>query len=357
MQSSDKTAASASGTAGAATGAPAFLGVFDFTYQHYALGDLLTCQVDLAVMAIEQGCRQVDIVAMVNPDLPSARLQSFITRDNYIAHLDNILPVFTCNPLLGSLQLVRDVQAFNFLIDQNRRSGAPLWPDLKTHLEMRQGFPIDHARINAFHARHGQYPKLVAPRGYESWAHKFHEAELGGRPLVIINPRQSSLTESPAATRRDAPLAIWHAFIDAIAQRRPDVLVVMVGGFQEWEHRLMHRRNVFIPRVWGLRLAHELALIKIADLFVGTSSGFATFATFSDIAYGIVNIEHSFAPFAGVRPNDRHFPIARPNQVLTWRAETTESLLALFEQLCPPPDARATEQRPDALPLLATNRT
>ena len=25
----------------------------------------------------------------------------------------------------------------------------------------------------------------------------------------------------------------------------------MVGGFQEWEHRLLRRRNVFIPRAWG----------------------------------------------------------------------------------------------------------
>ena len=30
------------------------LGVFDFSYQHYALGDLLTNQVNLAIMAIEQ---------------------------------------------------------------------------------------------------------------------------------------------------------------------------------------------------------------------------------------------------------------------------------------------------------------
>ena len=80
-----------------------------------------------------------------------------------------------------------------------------MWPDLKTHLEMRQGFPIDHGRIIAFHTRHGHFPKLATPRGYESWARHFHETELGGRPLVIINPRQSSLTESPAATRRDAP--------------------------------------------------------------------------------------------------------------------------------------------------------
>jgi hypothetical protein len=156
---------------------------------------------------------------------------------------------------------------------------------------------------------------------------------LEGRPLIIINPRQSSLTENPTVTYRDAPLAAWHAFIDAVAERRPEALFVMVGGFQEWEHRLLYRRNVFVPRAWGLRLAHELALLKIADLFMGTSSGFATFATFTDIAYAIVNVEHSFAGPAEIRLDDRHFPFAKANQILTWRRETTEELLSLFDEV------------------------
>jgi hypothetical protein len=311
----------------------ALLGVFDFSYQHYALGDLLTNQINLAVMAIEQGLRHVDLLVTVNPERPSARQQTFITRSNYIAHLDNVMPVFACNPLLRSFRLIRDLQTFNFLIALQHRNHLPMWPDLKSHLKMRQDFPIDHRRINAFHARHGYVPRLSAPRGYEAWARHFRDTELGGRPLVIINPRQSSLTEAPAVTYRDAALAAWHAFIDVVAGRWPEALFVMVGGFQEWEHRLLYRANVFIPRAWGLRLGHELALLKIADAFMGTSSGFATFATFTDIAYAIVNVEHSFARPAEVRPGDRHFPFAKANQLLTWRQETTEELLALFEEV------------------------
>jgi hypothetical protein len=333
-----------------ATKPDAFLGIFDFSYQHYALGDLLTNQVNLAIMAIEQGHCQVDIIVTANPERPSARQQKFVTRANYIAHLDNIMPVFACNPLLRSLQLVRDVQTFNFLIALHHRNRMPMWPDLKTHLKMRQDFPIGHRRINAFHARHGHIPELSAPRGYEGWARHFHLTELGGRPLVIINPRQSSLTENPAVTDRDAPLSKWHAFIDAVAEKHPEALFVVVGGFQEWEHRLLYRRNVFIPRACGLRLAHELALLKIANLFMGTSSGFATFATFTDVAYAIANVEHNFAPPAEVRLDDRHYPFAKANQILTWRQETTEELLSLFNELYSDVRAdRATELRTAAI--------
>ena len=328
----------------------ALLGIFDFSYQHYALGDLLTSQINLAIIASELGLRQIDIIVMVNPFRPSARQQTFINPANYIAHLDNIMPVFACNPLFRSVQLMRDVQTFNFLLALRHRDDKPMWPDLKTHLRMRQDFPLDHRRINAFHARNGHIPQLSAPRGYENWARRFHETELKGRPLVVINPRQSSLTENPAVTTRDAPLPIWHAFIDTVAEQRPEVLFVMVGGFQEWEHHLMRRRNVFVPRAWGLRLAHELALLKIADLFMGTSSGFATFATFSGGAYAVVNVEHNFAPHAEVKPYDRHYPFAGTNQVLTWQRETTEELLSLFEELyCGPRDHATTPGRSTAV--------
>src|SRR5262249_13975585 len=120
------------------------------------------------------------------------------------------------------------------------------------------------------------------------------------------------------------------------AREQPEVLFVMVGGFQEWEHRLLCRRNVFIPRAHGLQLAHELALMKVAELFMGTSSGFATFAAFADMSYAILNVEHDFAPHAQVRPNDRRYPFARDHQVLTWWRETTDELLALFRELFRP---------------------
>ena len=350
-----------------ATAAPeALLGIFDFSYQHYALGDLLTSQVNLAVMATERGLQHIDVIIMVNPMRPGARPQRFVTPANYIFHLDNIMPVFTCNPLLRSLQVLRDVHTFNFLISLHDRNNRPMWPDLNTHLGMRQDYPLDHHSINAFHARHGHVPELAAPRGYESWARDFHAKELKGRPLVVINPRQSSLTENPTVIMRDAPLSVWHDFIDAIAEQRPEVLFVMVGGFQEWEHHLLRRPNVFIPRTWGLRLAHELALLKIANLFMGTSSGFATFATFVGIPYAILNVEHNFAPHAEVQLHDRHYPFARTDQVLTWQCETTEELISLFNELhaaarggiaLPSGETTATASRVSASRSSAVERT
>jgi hypothetical protein len=161
---------------------------------------------------------------------------------------------------------VRHISTFNFSLLSYYTNGIAMFPDLKTHLKMSHPYPLGHHRINSFYARHGCIPQLVSPRHYRAWAARFHRTELEGRPLVVINPRQSSLTDYPVVTYRDAPLASWHAFIDAAAERWPKVMFVMAGGYQEWEHRLAHRRNVFVPRACGLTLSHELALMGVANL-------------------------------------------------------------------------------------------
>jgi hypothetical protein len=313
--------------------AKTLLGVVDFSYQHYALGDLLTYQIESATVAIDQNLDRVDVIVMVHPGLPSTDFQHFITPENYVTHLDGVAPVFTCHPKLGSLLFIRDAETLNHTIFSYLQGGAAMWPTFDAHIRMRQDFPSGHARLNAFHARYGYLPQLCAPRHYENWARRFHEVELGGRPLVIINPRQSSLTQHPAALFRDARLETWYQFIDIVAARRSDVLFVMVGGYQEWEYRLLHRPNVFVPRTVGLGLAHELAIMKIADLFMGSASGFATFATFSDMAYAIVKLEHRFAVHAELSIGDRRYPFAGENQLLTWHEETTDELLTLFEDI------------------------
>jgi hypothetical protein len=316
------------------------LGIFDFSYLHYALGDLLTEQVNLAVMAIEQEKKFVDVIVTVHPDRPSGLLQLFITPSNYLTFLDNVMPIFGSNPLIRSVEVMRDVHAVNLIRLSRHCAGAATWPRMYSHLMMKNYYPLSHKLINAFYARHGYVPQLVVPPAMRQWARTFHQAELGSRPLVVINPRQSMLTRFPGGLYRDSSLEDWYRFIDSIGTRRPDALFVMVGGFAEWEHQLALRRNVFIPRAYGLTLAHELALMTISELFMGASSGFATFATFTDIPYAILNVEQFFAGPAELTVGARRYPFAAERQIITWHPETTEELLTLFADLYPGPDSR-----------------
>lgn len=310
-----------------------FAAIIDFSYQHYALGDALTTQINVACLAREAGYTGIDLYLIVDPVFPAAPTQGFINSDNYPAHLDNLFPAFLCLPELTSVRIVRDSMAAGLILSSLVASGTPKWPSLRDHLRHRMTYPMGHEIINRFHAREGHVPRLTAPRGYGRWAREFLERYWPDRFVVCINPRQSRLSSVPASTYRDSSLDEWHAFMDAVAERYPDAHFLMLGGFLEWDSALARRPNVSIPRVMGLTLAHELALLCSADLFMGTSSGFATMATFTDVPYVITNIEHHFAVYVGVEFNAPRYPFASEHQHLVWQQENAELLMRYFETL------------------------
>jgi hypothetical protein len=320
-------------TAIRSAGRERFAGIIDFSYQHYALGDALTAQVNIASLAREAGCTGIDLYLFVDPVYPAAQTQGFINRYNYPMHLDNLFPAFLCLPGLSAIRLVRDPVTAGFILCSLAASRTLMWPSLHQHLRRHMTYPMSHDIINRFYAREGFVPQLAAPRGYGRWAREFLLQSWPDRFVVCINPRQSRLSEIPATTYRDSALNEWHTFIDAVADRYPSVHFLMLGGFHEWENALARRPNVSIPRVMGLTLAHELALLRSADLFMGTSSGFSTMATFTDVPYVITNFEHLFAPLAGVEVNAPRYPFAHEHQRLVWMKEDAALLMNYFESV------------------------
>jgi hypothetical protein len=312
-----------------------FAGIIDFSYQHYALGDVLTNQVNLSCLAREADCKGIDFYLIVDPLYPAAPTQGFINSDNnsdnYPAHLDNLFPAFLCLPELTSVRIVRDSMTAGLILTSLIASRTYKWPSLRDHLRRRMTYPIGHEIINRFYAREGYVPQLAAPKGYERWAREFLQRLWPDRFVVCINPHQSRFSPVPATTYHNSPLDEWNAFIDAVAEHYPNVHFLMLGNIQEWDSALAGRPNVSIPRAMGLTLAHELALLCSADLFMGASSGFSTMATFTDVPYVITNIEHHFASFAGVEVNAPRYPFGSEHQHLVWRQEDAGLLMRYFK--------------------------
>jgi len=309
------------------------LGIVDFSYQHYALGDALTTLMQMAVSATECGRPELDLALVVDPNKPSTDVQGFITDLNYQTYLTNIFPAFLCCPSVRSIRLFRDRESFNYMLAGRLLNRVPTWPDFKNHAHKRFPFPLGHGALNNFHAQHGYLPLQQGPRGYRRWAKQFLAEQFPDRFVVTINPRQSALTPQPATVYRDAPLPEWYRFFEHAQRHYPDVTFVMLGGFNEWEHFLAEHPNVYVMRRLGFGLAHELAILHESDLFLGTSSGFATAATFSTTPYAILNIENYFADHVGVTVGTPFYPFALDHQYLYWEKENSDLLIGVFEQI------------------------
>ncbi len=306
------------------------IGIYDFSYGPYALGDALTWTMNVNVGAAEAGADAIDAYLVIDPARPGSRQQPFVNALNAVSIIDNLFPAFLCSGKLRALKLIRHPPTFNLFLLREVLRRRPMWPSFFGHLRRRLDY-ISHRRINRYHARCGTLPWLTAPRGYGGWADAFRRERCAGRFVVAVNVRQGALSQTPANIYRDSPMPEWEAFMAEVARRYPDTLFVVLGGYSEVHRTLLRLPNVAAPRTMGFGLAHELALLCGADLFMGTASGFATMATFSNIPYVITNIERLFARYAGVETGDRHYPFGNDNQILHWETETREVLLEHFE--------------------------
>jgi hypothetical protein len=312
------------------SGGRPMIGIYDFSYGPYALGDALTWTMNLNIGAAQAGADAVDEYLVIDPGRPASRHQPFVNALNYVSIIDNLFPAFLCCPKLRTLKLVRHPPSFNLFLLREVLRRRPMWPSFLGHLTRKLDF-ISHRRIDRYYARHGTLPWLAAPRGYGAWADAFRHERCSGHFVVAVNIRRGALSLTPANIHRDSPMPEWAAFMADAVRRYPDTLFLILGGYTEWDRALLRLPNVAVPRALGFGLGHELALLHRADLFMGTSSGFATMATFSNVPYVITKIEGLFARYAGVRAGSRHYPFGGDNQILYWETETRGVLLEFFE--------------------------
>src|SRR5260221_12249066 len=149
-------------------------GIYDFSYAPYALGDALTWQMNLAVLAEKFGCEKVDIMLVIDPRRPYCRYQTFMNPNNYVSSIEALLSAFTCLNNIRSLKIIRDGALAQKLLFHAFRESKVTWPSFWNHVR-RYVDITSHKLINEFYQKNNYLPKLRAPMGYETWATQFYQ--------------------------------------------------------------------------------------------------------------------------------------------------------------------------------------
>jgi len=107
---------------------------------------------------------------------------------------------------------------------------------------------------------------------------------------------------------------------------------VVMGRLQEKPLELLRLPNVISLRSLGLGLGHELSLLLRSDLFIGTSSGFAAMANFSEVPYFITRMNPGACRAFAIAPGSERLPFAGERQILVYEPETRDLLMRLLER-------------------------
>jgi hypothetical protein len=311
---------------------PSLVAFLDYAWMPYALGDALTWLEKAQVRAREADASAIDIVLLASPERPAPSWQTHLTAYNFVASLHGVMPAFFSSPIVRNVHVLEYRQTFYDMVSDLHEQGAATWPEIDALVEERVNF-ISHLSIVEHFRRWNSIPLLGPPRGYGAQAAAFIDAHCRDRFRVVVNVRQSHLTAARANPERDSRIEIWAEFIALAAKRYSDVIFIVVGQYSDVDRAFFRLPSVVIPRARGLGLGVELALLQGADLFMGTSSGFAQAAFFGHPSYVVTHVEPRAAPYCGVEIGARHHPFGRPDQLLTWTPETVEGLVEDFEMV------------------------
>jgi hypothetical protein len=329
--------------------AAGFCGVYDFELLPYALGDVLTWNVQTSLRCEAGGRDHVDVFVCVDRRNPSSIYQrNLVTGENCGLFFSELFGAFGTHPRLGSIFVFHERER---LLAELRRI-APgdalneeVLADYERVLVRREDegalneyfikYIYTHDEINRFAKAHGRIPLLHASAGCEPDTAGLIETLFAGKRIVVIHPRLRRLDQGYGGAHtnwRDSDFLEWYEFLRAAERRHPDVAFVVVGRLQEKPLEILKLPNVVSLRTLGLGLGHELSLMLQSNLFIGTSSGFAAMANFSETPYFITKVNEESCNAYGIPPGCERLPFARPDQILVYEPETTDLLLRLLER-------------------------
>ena len=111
-----------------------------------------------------------------------------------------------------------------------------------------------------------------------------------GKKIISINIRNRSKSDQ-IDTVRDANYDYWIKFFKICGAKFSVINFLILGKYKEFDINLLSLKNIIVARYHDFSLIDELQFLLSSDYFIGSSSGFANLAIFSNIPYSIMSMK------------------------------------------------------------------
>ena len=310
--------------------------IYDLYSQPFSVGDILVVQ-EASLVLREMHCVDtVDFAIVYDPKHPAQPGFPFagFTEHNALFNLASILPVAQVNQHLGSLFVFNSHRHLErFIVDNTER--YVVWPSGWKYASREYLIKTVFEDLLYNHFKeHGSIPHLSCRPFLVDWAKAFYSEHVYPQVPVSVNIRNNNAFQ----THRNAQMECWLAFFEYCETRYPAKFVIICARI-EVDDRLRRCANVIIAKDYQTGVEQDLSLIHGSALHMGSDSGPACMAIFSDKPYLAVNTAmklNYFSNPAVFQRDDqglRRFSFSGPLQRFAAGAETTELLIRQFAHM------------------------
>lgn len=310
--------------------------IYDLFSQPFSVGDILVVQEASLVLRERHAVDVVDFAIVYDPRHPAQSGPAFtsITKDNALFNLASILPVAQVNQHLGSLFVFNSHRHLErFIVDNTDR--YLVWPSGWKFATREYLFKtVFEDLLHNHFQQHGSIPHLACRPFLADWAKAFYEEHVYPQVPVSVNIRNNKAFQ----THRNAHLECWLKFFAYCEPRYPAKFVIICAKI-EVDDRLRACANVIIAKDYQTGVEQDLSLIHGSAFHMGSDSGPACMAIFSDKPYLVVNTamrpNYFSNPEIFQQDSDglRRFAFSGPLQRFGAGVETTAFLIKEFTRM------------------------
>jgi hypothetical protein len=350
------------------TSADIYHDIYDFSIFPVSLGDILMWDLKSALRALAVGRSRAHVHLICDPKKSGF---SPLQGSDYLADLliAEAIPAFYSHPFFSGLSVYRSREDFRKTfpkIAQNDEISLKLYSENESIFQDKENYDrigeyfrvscSSHDDLNEFHGRTGSLPRL----GYledclvdwQALQAQFPKETFWVTLQFRLRKLDGGMPVGEEGLRRDAPFLTWYNFIREANERFPFVKFVVLGRMQEKPLELLRLPNVVTLRALGMNLGHEITALLNSDLFMGSLSGFAPAAQFTDIPYDVFNCTPKACEFFGIPYGADRLPNSVARQKIHYGEETTELLLETLKQ-----DLETAPEKAGSIRNMEANRT
>jgi hypothetical protein len=322
---------------------------YDLSLMPISLGDIITWGVKSALRADVVGRNRVHVHFICDR---STGLSHYHSKSYAVEHFSfEILPAFSSHPYYSAITVHNSRAEFETMMQDILADDPVNLENYKMHQsrlrkkgsfdEVNEDFRelcSSHDDINARYALTGAYPKPKAPTDFtydiQTMKSEFPDDTfwIAVQFRLRILDTGMPINPTPDAFIRDAPFVHWYHFFLKALTKHPQVRFILLGRLQEKPLEILRLPNVMALRTLGMGIGHEFAALLDSDVYMGSPSGFAQLAHFSDVPYEIFNCTEGGCHHYGIPYGTPRLPIAQPRQRLHYGLEDSHLLSETLQQ-------------------------
>lgn len=303
------------------------VGIYDFSKQPYALGDIILFLQNIKCLQMLKNINKIRIIIKINSDNPSnLNQQKIINNSNFKTFLFKICRTF-CLIDTNEIYFINDSKVFNYQIFRNYFEGNYIYPGVYDYFTDNIDIST-HRIVNKTFNQKKKIPLFNTSIIMKNKLNKIKKKKIS----ITVSIRNQKKTNQ-VDTKRDAKYENWIEFFKISKHKFPNIIFLILGDYDEFDYQLLKIPNVYLTRFRGHDLFDDLGFILSSDFFIGSSSGFANLAIFSNVNYSIMSVKKEHESDGLIKYGSRKYIFANDRQNLIWSDESTNTLIKQIEHL------------------------